>query len=267
MKQLIPYPMRVELRRAARWAKDLPQRRRLSRHRVERSESYHHLLVEHSSKLLRKVDPHLMYLQVQKVQNLRLACSRLDRLLIAPGQTFSFCSLVGRTSRRRGYVDGLEMHHGRLAGAPGGGLCQLSNLLYWLALHLDLEILERHRHGFDLFPDDGRVVPFGMGATVFYNYLDFRFRNSCDQPLLLRVSVNPPLLCGAFYSDRDRQFDVEIIETAHRFFRDNDGVIWRENRVAKQVSYRDGRSGITEEIAHNLARVCYDVPEKAIETA
>jgi vancomycin resistance protein VanW len=136
-----------------------------------------------------------------------------------------------------------------------------------MALHLDVEIVERHRHGLDLFPDDSRVVPFGMGATVFYNYLDFRFRNLLGQPLMLRVSVAPPLLSGAFYSDRDNWFDVEIVETDHRFFRDGEGVVWRENRVARRVSYRNGRKPAIREIAHNVARVRYRVPEELIESA
>jgi len=265
MKRLLPHALRVELRRAARWLYCLPQRPQLARRRAEHPDAYPHLLVEHSSKLVRKVAADLMPLQINKVHNLTLACSRLDGLLIEPGEVFSFCSLVGRTNRWRGYRHGLEMHNGELIGAPGGGLCQLSNLIYWMVLHLGVEIVERHRHGFDLFPDDGRVVPFGMGATVFYNYVDFRFRNTLAQPLLLRVSVEPPVLRGRFYSDRDKPFDLEIVETAHRFFRSDDGSIWRENRVAKQVSYRDGRPPVTEEIAHNLARVRYEVPEAMVE--
>ena len=265
MKRLLPYAARVELRRAARWLRRLPERRQLARRYADSAEAYDRLLVEHTSKLIRKVAPHLMHLQANKVHNLALACARLDRLLIEPGEVFSFCSLVGRTGRRRGYLDGLEMHKGELTGAPGGGLCQLSNLIYWMTLHLDLEIVERHRHGFDLFPDDGRAVPFGMGATAFYNYVDFRFRNTLDQPLLLRVFVEPPELRGGFYSDREKPFEVKIVETEHRFFRDAEGVVWRENRVAKQVSHRDGRPPVIEEIAHNLARVRYEVPEDMIE--
>jgi len=265
MKRLVPYAARVELRRAVRWFRDLPGRRQLARERAQATDAYPCLLVQHESKSIRQVAPEFMCLQRQKVRNLELACARMDKLVIRPGETFSFCRLVGRTSRRRGYLDGLEMHNGELIGAPGGGLCQLSNLLYWMALHLDLEIVERHRHGFDLFPDDARVVPFGMGATVFFNYLDLRFRNPLNQPLLLRVGVEPPLLCGAFYSDREKPFEVEIVETAHRFMRGNDRVMWRENRVEKRVSYRDGRPPVVSEIAHNVARVRYGVPEDMVE--
>ena len=190
---------------------------------------------------------------------------KLDRLLIKPGEIFSFCNIVGRTSKRKGYLNGLEMHRGKMVGAPGGGLCQIANLLYWMALHLNLHIIERHHHDMDLFPDDERSVPFGMGASVFYNYIDFRFRNNLPQSLLLRISVSHQLLCGAIMSDRDKFFDVVVSETLHRFVRADDGSVWRENRVVKRVTYRDGHSTVEEEIAHNFAQVCYQVSDDKIE--
>ena len=44
-----------------------------------------------------------------------------------------------------------------------------------------------------------------------------------------------------------------------------DGTVWRENRVAKRVKYLDGRAPLEAEIAHNVGRVCYDVPAELIE--
>jgi vancomycin resistance protein VanW len=265
MKRLVPYRLKIEARRAQRRLVDLPHRRALARERIDDPERYPSMLVTHSSKLIRNVQPQWMRLQENKVRNLELACARVDRLLVRPGEVFSFCETVGRTTRHKGYLDGLEMHGGALVGAPGGGLCQLSNLLFWMALQLDLEIVERHRHEEDLFPDDERSVPFGMGATVFHNYIDLRFRNCLDAPLLLRAGVRRPLLHGAFLSDRPKTFEVEIRETEHRFVRRADGSVWRENRVAKRVTYRDGRPALEREIAHNAGQVWYDVPEERIE--
>jgi vancomycin resistance protein VanW len=259
MKRLLPYRLRIEARRAHRWLTSAPDRRTFARLRAEDAAQFPFELISHSSKLIRRVDPQWMQLQESKVHNLELACARLDRLVIQPGEIFSFCHTVGRTTRRKGYVDGLEMHHGALVGAPGGGLCQMSNLLYWMALHLDLQVLERHRHEADLFPDDERSVPFGMGATVFYNYLDLQFRNTLTQPLLLRVTVQRPLLCGSVLSTSEKAFDVEFRETEHRFVRRADGSVWRENRVAKRVEYFDGRAPLEVEIAHNFGRVHYEV--------
>jgi vancomycin resistance protein VanW len=263
LKQLLPHSFRVELRRAARGVQNVFSWPKASYQKVDLC-PYPTLLVQHSSKLMRTVKPHQIPLQLNKIHNLRLASALIDGTLLRPGAIFSFCKLIGRTTYGRGYLDGLEMHESELVGAPGGGLCQLANLIFWLAINLDLQVIERHKHDLDLFPDDDRVVPFGMGASVFYNYRDLRFRNNLTQPLVLSVSVQEPLLVGGFYSDRDKSFDIEITQSEHRFFRQRDGQVWRENRVLSRTVYRDHRSSKAKEIAHNLGRVCYEVPDGLI---
>jgi VanW like protein len=108
-----------------------------------------------------------------KVQNLRLAIRDIDGVELEAGETFSFWRQVGRTTRRRGFVDGRELREGCLIRNVGGGLCQLSNGLYEAAVNAGLEIVERHAHS--------RIVPgsrgaHGRDATVFWNYVDLRFR-------------------------------------------------------------------------------------------
>lgn len=122
--------------------------------------------------------------QLGKVQNLRRAAKALDRTVIPAGETFSFWRQVGRASRRRGYVDGRMLQQGCLVPAIGGGLCQLSNALYEVALRGGTEIVERHAHS--------RVVPgsaaaYGRDATIAWNYIDFRFR--ATEPLLLETRL------------------------------------------------------------------------------
>lgn len=266
IRNLVPFAMRAEARRTVRRIHNALQIPKPSQKRVHNPQDYAYQLVEHSSKLLREVPQEYVTLQKNKVRNLELGCACLDKLLLEPGDIFSFCDLVGRATTRRGFVNGLEMHEGQLMGAPGGGLCQLANLIFWMALHLDLEILERHRHGLDLFPDDQRSVPFGMGATVFYNYRDLRFRNTLSQSLLLRLAVRSPQLWGAVYSNRPLPYSVEIFENSQRFIKDAKGMVWRENWVSKRITYRDGRSPVTKEIAHNRGRVCYAVDDEKIES-
>ena len=58
------------------------------------------------------------------------------------------------------------LKNGTVQYGCGGGLCQLSNLIFWMTLHTPLEVKERHRHGYDVFPDSNRTQPFGSGAIV-----------------------------------------------------------------------------------------------------
>ena len=136
-----------------------------------------YLRAEHATPLLRRLRGEDMALQRSKVTNLRLAAARLDGLTLRPGETLSFWRAVGKPTRRRGYVEGMILRNGRAASGVGGGLCQMTNLLYWMTLHTPLTVTERWRHGYDVFPDSNRTQPFGSGATCFYNYMDLMVRN------------------------------------------------------------------------------------------
>jgi hypothetical protein len=116
-------------------------------------------------------------LQFGKVQNLRKACARLHNVEIPSGVTFSFWKQIGKAKISEGYALGRELRQGCLIPSVGGGLCQLSNSLYDLALHSGCEIIERHAHT--------AVVPAsaaeqGRDATIFWNYVDFRFQPKQD---------------------------------------------------------------------------------------
>lgn len=112
-------------------------------------------------------------LVVGKIQNLRIARRNLDGLEIEANEVFSFWRHVGRASRRKGYVAGRELREGCLIPSTGGGLCQLSNALYDAALQAGFEIIERHAHTKAI---PGSLAEAGRDATVFWNYVDLRFK-------------------------------------------------------------------------------------------
>ena len=109
--------------------------------------------------------------------SLKIAASCIDGLILKPGETFSFWRLVGKPTARRGFKMGLVLRNGTMAQDIGGGLCQMTNLIYWMTIHTELAIVERWRHGFDVFPDAGRTQPFASGATCSYNYIDLQISN------------------------------------------------------------------------------------------
>jgi hypothetical protein len=115
-----------------------------------------------------------------KIQNLRLAVRRLNGLRIPAGTVFSFWRHVGRPLRARGFVAGRELREGCMIASIGGGLCQLSNGLYAAARAANCEIIERHRHS-QVIP--GSLAEQDLDATVFWNYVDLRFRVPRDMLL------------------------------------------------------------------------------------
>ena len=188
-----------------------------------------------------------------KVHNVRLAIPRLDELVLRPEEVFSFCRLVGPTGRRQGYLPGAEMHDGQMTAGSGGGLCQLANMMFLLAIHMKARILERHRHSLDLSPDQGRTIPFGCGATVFYNYVDLQFENVLHVPVLIHAYTTDDELIGQVRTPEPLDLTVSLQETDHRWIRD-DGVIYRVNKVWRVMGPQEHRELLFE----NRCRVLYE---------
>lgn len=173
-------------------------------------------------------------LQYNKVTNLKLAVKELDGIIIGPKEYFSFCRLVGLPTRKRGFIAGMELSFGQARSGIGGGICQISNLIHWLALHSELKIIERANHSFDPFPDDGRVLPFGSGAAIFYNYIDLVLYNPTDKHFQIRLNVSEHQLEGELLCDVPRQYSFHIYEKNHQFVRKN-GVIFRHNEIWRDI--------------------------------
>lgn len=121
-----------------------------------------------------------------KVQNLRAACRRLHGVEIPAGEIFSFWKQLGRTTRNKGFTEGRELRSGCLVPNLGGGLCQLSGLLHAAAVAAGLEVVERHTHSRTL---PGTPLPPERDATVFWNYVDLRFRSTADWRLETRLTA------------------------------------------------------------------------------
>ncbi len=217
---------------------------------------------KHQSVLLKKLGENNMQLQINKVTNLKIAASQITSILIRPQETFSFCKLVGLPTAKKGYLSGMELSFGEARAGIGGGICQISNLIHWLVIHSPLTVTERYHHSFDPFPDDGRVLPFGSGATVFYNYRDYQFTNNTPYTFQINLWFTDKCLEGELRIDQELDFAYHVFEKEHQFlkidnqfFRKNE--IWRE----KFLKFQGGKILETELLTKNFARVTYTPDE------
>jgi vancomycin resistance protein VanW len=253
LHRMVPFWIRVFIRRRLRDWQDFRSNDRIARTRGNPAD-FPILVSEKSSPLKREVAGSLSANTEEKTRNLQLGAARLNGLVIMPGEVFSFTRTLGPSTRRRGYLPALEFRDGHAVTAVGGGLCQLANLIVLLGIEAGMEIRERHRHSLDLFPDAGRSAPFGCGATVFYNYVDLRLRNTLDFPLLLEAAVEPPLCRAAIRSASPMPFDCRMIETDHEFVKVA-GHIRRRNKLWRE--YDDCTSVRRELLCDNDCRVVY----------
>lgn len=214
-------------------------------------------VIDHRSLLVRRLgdsDPRLQY---NKITNLKMAANQLNGVLIKPGETFSFWRLVGNATRGKGYLDGLCLVQGQARPGVGGGLCQLSNLLYWMVLHTPLVVVERHRHSFDPFPDCERVIPFGTGATIFYNYIDLQFTNPTTQTFQIEISFDDTYVKGKILSDTPLRISYRVFEQNHRFVMIDDKY-YRGNEIWRET-YMDGVKQQEELLFTNFCTVKYQL--------
>ena len=227
--------------------------------KLRQTDNLTHLHAQHATPMLRELSGVDMQLQHNKMESLRIAASCIDGIILKPGETFSFWRLVGKPTARRGFKMGLVLRNGTLHQDIGGGLCQMTNLIYWITIHTDLEITERWRHGFDVFPDASRTQPFASGATCGYNYVDLQIRNPTDNTYQLRLWQKADWLRGTWRCDAPHESRFEILEKEHAIKSEWWGGYSRHNEIwRKRFSVASSEFMGEEFITANHAIMMYE---------
>jgi len=246
----------VGMRRFVRHLKNLSSGKRIARNFQQEKLPFR--VYKHQSVLIRKLGETDLTLQYNKVTNLKIAVEKINGLLIYPGETFSFCRTVGKSTVKKGYLDGMLLCNGEAKAGVGGGICQIANLIHWLCLHSPLDVTERHHHSFDPFPDSGRVVPFGSGATIFYNYADYQFTNNTPYTFQLLFWFDKKCINGDLRISEELPYVYHVFEQNHEFVK-TDGNYYRKNELWRKKVAKIGSGDIleTELIQKNFSLVLY----------
>ncbi len=223
------------------------------------------LVYSHKSLIRRKLGNVDAYLQDNKAVNLSIAAPKVSNVLIYPGEYFSFWRLVGSCTKKKGYKEGLTIGNGQLGEDIGGGMCQFTNLIHWMILHTPMQIVEHHHHdGMDLFPDYGRQIPFGVGTSIMYNYLDYCFKNTTENVFQLIVYTTSEYLCGELRTDKELRYKYHIKVEEEFFSKEQDG-IFRNNCIYRECFDKKTGKLLTKElIKRNHAKVMYDTRKLSI---
>ncbi len=121
-----------------------------------------------------------------RLTNIKITCSRINKTVVKSGKEFSFCDVVGQPSSDDGYkpADAFGKDN-KIIKAIGGGNCQVSTTVYNAALGVKgLKVTERHEHDRDV-----AYIKDGKDATVAYDYLDLKFKNNNDFDIKLYASA------------------------------------------------------------------------------
>lgn len=237
-----------------------------ARYKIARGKSeefFTNVTARHQSTLRRKLGTSDSRLQDKKIINLKRACKDLNGLIVYPGEVFSMWDVLGEPTKARGYVDGMLLSNGKVIEGVGGGLCQLSNFLCWILLHANTEVVERSHHSFDAFPDSGRTLPFGSGATCLYNQLDLKFKNVGKHPIQIKIWITDKYLKGQIVSPERNEIKFSIKEKDHKFIK-NGETYFRYNEIWR-IQKKKGIEIDREKIFVNFAPVMYEIPEDYFE--
>lgn len=246
--------------------KDLLKNEKIAKEKIEKE--LPNIIKSHTSIIVRRLQDVDIVLQENKKTNIQIACSKINGLIIHPGEVFSFWKTLGPTRKKDGYKEGLMIYGRRgLGKGIGGGLCQMANMVHLLVLHSGLTVTELHHHSDALFPDERRRVPFGTGTSVSYNKLDYRFKNTTDQDVQLLTWIENGEVCGELRSEREFPYRYKLVEENHHFKKEGDKY-YRISKVYRIIIDRKTNQQIRKElILDNHSEVLYDynlIPKEEI---
>lgn len=134
-----------------------------------------------------------------RVSNIKRAAQFIHNWLLAPGDVFSFNSVVGQRTEDRGFRSAPVINSkGQLEDDLGGGICQVATTLFNAAFFAGLEIVERQNHS--LYIDH---YPMGRDAAVSWGWPDLKFRNDTDHWVLIRSYADGGSVTFAIYGTPD----------------------------------------------------------------
>lgn len=133
----------------------------------------------------------------------------------------------------------------------------MSNLIYWMTIHTPLTVTERHRHGYDVFPDSNRTQPFGSGATCFYNYGDLMIQNDTDETYQLLIRFEQDHLVGEWRMNREPDCYYEVYEKEHYMQPEYWGGYTRHNVICRRKYDKNENLETDEYIVENHAIMMY----------
>lgn len=185
---------------------------------------------------------------VNRTTNIKLASSKIDGIVILPGETFSYNTTVGKRTATAGFKSAAVYAGGEVTTGIGGGICQVSSTLYNSVLLSNLEIVERHNHGFN-----PGYVKAGTDATVSWGGPDFKFKNNRKYPIKVLCSNSGGTVTTQIFGlkeENDYEVEIEAYVTSYIPYK----------TITKQVnSLKAGQTKVIESGSNGCNSVAYRI--------
>jgi vancomycin resistance protein YoaR len=190
--------------------------------------------------------------EAPRAHNIEVAASRLDGLVLLPGQIVSFNAEVGPRTVDAGFDRAFQIYKGEMVEGVGGGTCQVASTFHAAAVYGGLDIVERAPHSRPL-----GYVPLGLDATVVYPEVDLKIRNPWNFPVAVHAFVEKGLVTVEIHAPRrtgpvlvstetlkvwpfTRKVEVHPELASGRFIRKEKGIRGYDIRVVRRSTSVDG---------------------------
>lgn len=149
---------------------------------------------------------------VARSANVALAASRINGVILLPGETFSYDKTVKPRTKANGYKEAPVYVGNKVESGLGGGICQTSSTLYSAVLYSNLEIVSRTSHSLPV-----SYIPAGQDATIAEGYIDFLFRNNTEYPIKISAGASAGTVSCSILGTKTKDFKVELVNQNHSF--------------------------------------------------
>lgn len=135
--------------------------------------------------------------------NIAKGASIVNRILVAPGEEFSFLKNLGEVTLDNGFKKAYVIKKGKTELDVGGGICQVSTTLFRAMFNAGLDITARTAHAYRVqyYEEDSRP---GFDATVFIPSPDLKFKNDTGHYVLIQSQ----------YDGKNKKLTYEIYGTS-----------------------------------------------------
>ncbi len=197
--------------------------------------------------------------QYNKIENLEIASKYINNLIIKPGEIFSFWNIIGVINKTKGYKEGMCLVNGKYIPDVGGGICQLTNLLFFSFLHTPLTIIERHGHKVQETPYYDSNIPFGTDAAVSEGWFDLVIENDSNTTYQIVIEFDDQYIKCKILSDKENKFNYKICSVNGRYLRE-DGKLYYNNEMYKKITDKNTNKVIEYNLLYtNKYEIKYDL--------
>lgn len=224
---------------------------------TKKESPFEYVVYETKSLLINENSGQDIKYQYNKVHNLKLATATMNGLVIDPGEAFSFWWLVKDAQKDEPFKPGLNLIRGKLSEVEGGGLCQLSVVLYELFLHSMLTTIERTGHD-SLSIYNATTKTHAMDATINEGWLDLKMKNNTEHRYQLVFEFDEEYMYAKILMDTKPDYKKTIYNQFYYYYYDNQ-VVYLKSSVDCIIEQPELNSVISQHLYTDTTRIDFDI--------